>query len=84
VRQQTDDLTEYDSHDKKDNNDDDDDDDDGDDNDDDDDDHHHNNSFQFINLQAILTSAYYKASTKTQNTKTVQIHKNKAQKTRQK
>jgi len=67
VRRQTDSLTERDSHDKKDNY-------------DDDGGDQHNISFQFINLQATITSAYYKASKKTQNTKTVQIHRNKAQK----
>jgi hypothetical protein len=63
-----DDLAEHDSLDKKDN-------------DDDNDDDQHNNSFQFIFLQAVLTSAYYKSSTKKQNTKIVQIHKSKKTKT---
>jgi hypothetical protein len=62
VRRQTDGLTEHESHDKKYN--------------DDDDGGDHNISFHFINLQAIITIVYYKTSTKTQNTKTVQIHGN--------
>jgi len=69
VRRQTDGLRERDSHDEKYN---DDDDDGGGD--------QHNISFQFINLQAIITSAYYTASTKKQNTKTIQIHRNKTKK----
>jgi hypothetical protein len=34
--------------------------------------------------KTILTGACYKASTKTQNTKTIKIHKNKTQKKKQK
>ena len=61
VRRQTDDLREHDSHGKKDN--------------DDDNDNQHNNSFQFINLQAIISSAYYKVIKLAQRHKTKKLYK---------